>query len=1806
MDSPHRLQNSSAPAENWDDDFDFHSQSGSPKRQPPPHPHRSTTQDSIRSSIATEDWDADNASSIITTQQPPAITRHSNVLADRPINIAAANLSNWAETDPSTPQKASFSVDPSAETENWDDDFLDKTDSPARRSTRANNTPSKHSISGKLRAGIPLNHQHHHNHHKPPRQDEEEEYESWDDEFDFNNSPIKPSKSSTPGKSRRVHTRHSEPRSSFSLNHPDSSDDEDDFGVASAEEDRTVTARSRRAPQAHNTPPPPLPSIPFTLIPLSTTTTRSSPHVTPHLNPPSTTTPFPCSPTTSVFSVPGSLSIAETTSLRSTAPLRPSLSRNPNANALKYLPPSPPIHRERRRLRKKSRPPPQGVVELIDMGHHHQHHQYPLSDTDADPRYLDVLDEQDRMRTPSPAPPPIPEPDVITTSASVPPTPSRSHATSAGGAFLTKIGSVKRWTSRKKKGSSEEKEKKGGSSSGKDLETHPTPRPRTSLSSLLHPSSSNPPQPQPPPATSSWFFRPSSPTTSRSNKRPPSSSKPRTSHTGSRSGSMTDLSMRGSLYASSSSNYEIDGENDKMRNKLAKRKSLGFVQIRKGLLANTSGSGSEPSGFGGKVFERERGPGGGGKRPMSMQGPRIPSTMVRPTQTQRHASYGTSPKPTAPSMDDLHESAPVLEPIARERKRSVVRPKARVVSREAAKEVTKLDERDNSKPAEAEKEEVKPKEKDEGMRGFMGSMRRLSLVGRHRRNRSSASSVVNMDFTGVAGQSRTSIDVLSSTPASATMMVISDGPPLLPPLPPMEEMKIPRPKTPRTPTAPTVPRSSSSGGIAVPLLPPIELQPPSPPRKNAASAENADSAATGGNSNLDSLLSPVSNMSASESVGPPTSASTSSFASTSASASSSTSPLPLSSPSPKSPSADQLHSSTALRSPTSALTSPSKIPRTPKRTITATSSPPIPPSSTASLGRSTISPKRSGISGLVAPGIGQHESAAAAMFPRRNSLSDLKLGSHGGAGGELKIPARISQAQQGLKRDLGMVRDFAVYIEHLKKQQDAYYELVQEMQKKLDELARNAQLSKPPATSSASSSSQQQQQRPSTSSSRVVSPHFFNFNHHLMKPKPKSRARSNTNPGTRSGNAIGGDNAECGSRYKDLAAAFYTINSKYRISWECAELLVDLADGTGASAAATSTGGEVGRGAGTPASVSAPVGLSIGGGEAKRGRERAITLAGTGAGEDSKPPTPTPGMSNSMINSSTSLLSQSRPGSGSGSGSGGGPPAASPAAAWRASTGRHDLSHRQLVLLREMLNNAEAVLSADYIGGNDGGFPSSVPEETILPRPLGAMSTESLKVNREWRWGGDPMGSTITLPSGEDRVDGVDGETEERKKHVKKERRKSKLVGMAGIRDMLRALKRNVADLNRVSTEGQQLSTASATTTTTANVNAHLQVKHDHAMLSTASFNTDTSNDQSSASHQPSLPVPMPVTSSGRRRARTSTGPETVGKVGKEREKNRDPREPSPSPSPSPYTQNQHIPVPPKSPRRPSLSSIFRLGSRKHTPPSMSATDLSLHGGSDSAFTDASSSRPGTNLARGDTASPQLEFEDWDRIDSKEDLPRSKNGKGVTMKLKKGGEKSPYLQYHATPASSTTNLQARPATPRRSASGSQLSLWAESPLKTKPPGIVNHYHHHLPLHLQQATPRASRLSNVDENTEGRERRRSSSRSRVPSSSATTSMSKLQKSGSVRSMPPRPIFSEASSRLAMTPENIKPLLENAKEVHARLGDCLMEIRTLLESGSEHGGLGVAGGLAAGGERSVSGSSCATSTSASVSVSGRSFG
>jgi hypothetical protein len=170
--------------------------------------------------------------------------------------------------------------------ENWDDDFEFQIEKRKLSTATANSVPT----------------------------------ENWDDDFeDSHQSP------------KKIIQRHRE--ESWDEDE-DEDDDDDENGEFSffADEDRTVTTRSRRAALAK----------------------LSTPHP-------------PRSPASSVFSVPTTIHTYSSTAL-----LRPTI-----------LPPSP-IHkeRERRRLRKKSRPKPQGIFELVEI---HPQDRPSFSDVDLPP-----------------------------------------------------------------------------------------------------------------------------------------------------------------------------------------------------------------------------------------------------------------------------------------------------------------------------------------------------------------------------------------------------------------------------------------------------------------------------------------------------------------------------------------------------------------------------------------------------------------------------------------------------------------------------------------------------------------------------------------------------------------------------------------------------------------------------------------------------------------------------------------------------------------------------------------------------------------------------------------------------------------------------------------------------------------------------------------------------------------------------------------------------------------------------------------------------------------------------------------------------------------------------------------------------------------------------------------------------------------------------------------------------------------------------------------------------------------------------
>ena len=190
-------------------------------------------------------------------------------------------------------------------------------------------------------------------------------------------------------------------------------------------------------------------------------------------------------------------------------------------------------------------------------------------------------------------------------------------------------------------------------------------------------------------------------------------------------------------------------------------------------------------------------------------------------------------------------------------------------------------------------------------------------------------------------------------------------------------------------------------------------------------------------------------------------------------------------------------------------------------------------------------------------------------------------------------------------------------------------------------------------------------------------PPFFHLH------RPASRVRFNTNlPPPSSSNQ---------ERYQQLAYALYTINSKYRISWECAELLIELSGGN-PSAALSNADTTIRRSQPSTGHVQRNVS-----GSSRKSRERAITLAG----DEGKPP----------------------------------------------------------------------VLNLPTTGANLAWMVSTRKDAVV---------------NRSWHWG-DAMSSTITLPS-EDSTS-LQGSGCRSSPSPTKKRMGSKM-GMSGLREMLKALKK--------------------------------------------------------------------------------------------------------------------------------------------------------------------------------------------------------------------------------------------------------------------------------------------------------------------------------------------------------------------------------------------------------------------------------
>jgi hypothetical protein len=573
--------------------------------------------------------------------------------------------------------------------------------------------------------------------------------------------------------------------------------------------------------------------------------------------------------------------------------------------------------------------------------------------------------------------------------------------------------------------------------------------------------------------------------------------------------------------------------------------------------------------------------------------------------------------------------------------------------------------------------------------------------------------------------------------------------------------------------------------------------------------------------------------------------------------------------------------------------------------------------------------------------------------------------------------------------------------------------------------------------------------------SRPTSPTIF------FTPRRRSRSNATTMPPS--------------AKIRTITTSVTELQSRFTITWECAELLIELGGGSTVTSKISKVQSKSSLASRVfPTSSSAPPEMTSGIG--RRGRERAITLGG----DEQKPTLP-----------ENEQKANTMPATPRDSGD------------WSSTSGKNDLNARQLLLLREMLSHPDV---------DDN--PQSVLER------LRALDSQ---VNRDWRWGG-PMGSTITLPPGDGSPRNHRTVTPGDRSPTKK--RRASRLGMSAVREMLRNLKRSVTEANQ-------------------NQNQHQQPFHPPSSESSVGF------------------ADRPA----RRRAKTSTEPPSsdLGRESPAPHNRRDPR--------SPYnTVNSGVH---KSPRRPSLASIFRFAHKiKSKPNSGNSTDHS-----------SVRNRPNAPSSSGTGSQATMEDEDWDRVDdSTSDLDfhsphsqRSTSGgtdNSSTLRAKRANQgqpgRSPYLASQGNlPPGSFTPRREGPPGPEASRSSIWEGTWSRG---TKLSNVEEIAEGNTPV-KRGPTKKPSRVFGLSPSPSLRrhfsgaklQQHQQLVRTNSKRSSGAPPVQRGGKTGSVRSNPPQ--WAEQAEgvsdpKFAMTPENIRPLLDSAREVLLRCTECVAEARTLL--------------------------------------------
>ncbi|KAG9039325.1 hypothetical protein FS837_001013 [Tulasnella sp. UAMH 9824] len=480
-------------------------------------------------------------------------------------------------------------------------------------------------------------------------------------------------------------------------------------------------------------------------------------------------------------------------------------------------------------------------------------------------------------------------------------------------------------------------------------------------------------------------------------------------------------------------------------------------------------------------------------------------------------------------------------------------------------------------------------------------------------------------------------------------------------------------------------------------------------------------------------------------------------------------------------------------------------------------------------------------------------------------------------------------------------------------------------------------------------------------------------------------------------------------------------------------------------------------------------------GPTPRERERAITLGGTEGSE---------------------LAASAAAAAGAGKGSG----------PWGASTGRHGLSQRQLALLKEMLTTPDPSTLSLPLFSSPSADRAKPQNPLTFKDQSGPPPSFQSRQHQPYR-SNFPAASAITLPESttsssapsrsRSRLPPVSfGSKDQPASPTKgegKTRRGSRL-GLTGIRDMLRSLKK----------------------ASTTQPPVTLPSVQSRANESQSSFDSR----QGHGAPPSSAPLPGQRQVSRSRKGKGSTDATTVvaGEANMSPGPNRSPLPEFPS---RPFSSQANR----KSPRRPSLASLFRIGYSNKGERKKSAKQPNPQ---DSGTGNASSAADTTTE----------DDSDWDRIDSASDLDISvrcvsraetadmEHDKSTNQATVRGRKTLP---PPVSPEAPPPLPSAYPTIP--SASQSSLSL------RSSP--------HHRPARLPMSIKEEPGYP-VPPPTQRHDRQRRTDVRRKPLASPDESSAAI---------------TTPEVRLAMTPENIKPLLECSREVSARLNDCLKELERL---------------------------------------------